>query len=216
MLFIVKSAKQKSTFSAMIHWLFLMVIQIHHPCWEINIVVIPCRLAKHLQATISFFIFNLVEVTLELDSNWNTMQKVRIHTEGKSIMCLELEKGTRIKIRSSNPSPIIPLTFKTSQICFWWKLFDVSFHKKFWGEAEDDRNSPPSWKKASIFQKLHQKVCFQKLTIKELRRQFVKSFTKENQKVVMKIEEMVDVLKKDHKFCAICIFDFNTSGYLWT
>ena len=97
-----------------------MGIQTHHPCWEIHIVVIPCRLAKHLQATISFFIFNLVEVTaLELDSDWNTMQKVRIHTEGKSIMCLELEKGTRIKIRSSNPSLIIPLMLKTSQICFW-------------------------------------------------------------------------------------------------
>ena len=131
-------------------------------------------------------------------------------------MCLELEKGTRIKIRSSNPSLIIPLMLKTSQICFWWKLFDVSFHKKIFGEAEDDRNSPPSWKKASIFQKLHQKVCSQKLTIKELRRQFVKSFTKESQKVVMKIEEMVDVLKKNHKFCAICIFFFNTKGQLFS
>ena len=32
----------------------------------------------------------------------------------------------------------------------------------------------------------------------------------------MKIEEMVDVLKKNHKFCAICIFFFNTKGQLFS
>ena len=59
----------------------MMAIQIHHPCWEILIVVIPCHLAESLQATISSFIFNLIIFTLGLDSNWNTMQQVRIQAK---------------------------------------------------------------------------------------------------------------------------------------
>ena len=56
-----------------------MVIQIYHPIW-IHIVGIHCHQAKSLQATISSFIFNLIIYSLELDSNWNTMQQVRIPT----------------------------------------------------------------------------------------------------------------------------------------
>ena len=59
----------------------MMVVQIHHPCWEIHIVVIPCHLAKSLQATTSSFIFILMLKSLELDSNWNMMQQVRSHTK---------------------------------------------------------------------------------------------------------------------------------------
>ena len=59
----------------------MMVIQTHHPCLEIHIVVIPCRQAEHLQATNSSFIFILIIDILELDSNWNTMQQVRMHTK---------------------------------------------------------------------------------------------------------------------------------------
>ena len=44
-------------------------------------IVIPPHLAKYPQATNSLFIFILIIQTLELDSNWNTMQQVRIHTE---------------------------------------------------------------------------------------------------------------------------------------
>ena len=43
--------------------------------------VIPCRQAKSLQATISSFIFILILEKLELDSNWNTIQQVRIHAK---------------------------------------------------------------------------------------------------------------------------------------
>ena len=53
----------------------------HHPCWEIHIVVIPCHLAKSLQATTFLFIFILIIMALELDSNSNMMQQVRIHTK---------------------------------------------------------------------------------------------------------------------------------------
>jgi hypothetical protein len=56
----------------------MMVVQIHHLSWEI-IVVIPSHLAKSLQATTSSFIFILMIMALKLDSNWNTMQQVRIH-----------------------------------------------------------------------------------------------------------------------------------------
>ena len=76
-------------FIGLIHWQFMMEVQIHHPCWEIHIVVIPCHQAKSLQATTSSFIFILILLFLELDSNWNTMQQVIIH----SIMCWEIEKG---------------------------------------------------------------------------------------------------------------------------
>ena len=31
---------------------------------------------------------------------------------------------------------------KNSQIVFWWKLLDVSFHQIFFWEVEDDRNRP--------------------------------------------------------------------------
>ena len=67
-------------FTGMIHWKFMTEIQIHRPCWEIHIVGIPYHLAKHLQATNSSFIFILILLVLELDSNWNTLQQVRIHT----------------------------------------------------------------------------------------------------------------------------------------
>ena len=43
--------------------------------------VIPCHLAKSLQATTSSFIFILMLKSLELDSNWNIMQQVRSHTK---------------------------------------------------------------------------------------------------------------------------------------
>ena len=46
--------------SGAIHWQFMMVVQIHRPCWEIHIVVIPCHLAKHRQAISSSFIFSLI------------------------------------------------------------------------------------------------------------------------------------------------------------
>jgi hypothetical protein len=59
-----------------------MVVQIHHPCWEIHIVAIPHHLAiaKSLQATNSSFIFELIVLTLEKDSKWNIMQQVKIIT----------------------------------------------------------------------------------------------------------------------------------------
>ena len=66
-------AKKLILILVLIHWLFMMVIQIHHPCWS-NIVGIPCHPAKSLQATISFCIFILVLLALELDSNWNTVR----------------------------------------------------------------------------------------------------------------------------------------------
>ena len=71
-------------FLGLIHWQFMMVVQIHHPCWEIHIVVIPCHQAKSLQATTSSFIFILILLSLEMDSNWNTMQQVRIHMPNPS------------------------------------------------------------------------------------------------------------------------------------
>ena len=43
--------------------------------------VIPCRLAKSLLATTSLFIFIRILEKLELDSNWNTIQQVRIHAK---------------------------------------------------------------------------------------------------------------------------------------
>ena len=43
--------------------------------------VIPCRLAKSLPTTTSLFIFILILEKLELDSNWNTIQQVRIHAK---------------------------------------------------------------------------------------------------------------------------------------
>ena len=68
----------------------MMVLQVHHPFWEIRIAAIPCRQAKSLQATNYSFIFIRMDLTLELDSNWNTMKQVRIL---QSNMSLELEKG---------------------------------------------------------------------------------------------------------------------------
>ena len=59
----------------------MMVFQIHPPSWEIHIVVILFHLAKSLPATTSSFIFILIIKTLELDSNWNIMQQVRIYTK---------------------------------------------------------------------------------------------------------------------------------------
>ena len=55
--------------SVMIHWLFMMGVQIHHPCWKIHIVVIPYHPAESLQATNSSFIFNLMLQPLELVLN---------------------------------------------------------------------------------------------------------------------------------------------------
>ena len=46
--------------SGVILSVFLMEIQIHHPCWQIHIVVIPCHPVKSLQATISSSIFILI------------------------------------------------------------------------------------------------------------------------------------------------------------
>ena len=85
--------KSKYAFSVMIHCPYIMVVQMHHSCWEIHIVVISCHLAKSLQATNYSFIFIRMDITLELDSNWNTMKQVRIL---QSIMCLELEKDKKI------------------------------------------------------------------------------------------------------------------------
>ena len=71
----------------MIPWVFLMGVQTHHPCcWDIHIVVIPCHLAKSLPATNSSFIFILIMLTLQLDSNWNIMQQVRTIAH-----CLDLD-----------------------------------------------------------------------------------------------------------------------------
>ena len=80
-----------------------MGIQTHHPRWEIHIVVIPCRLVKHLQATISSFVFILIIKTLELDSNWNTKQQVRIYLKYYAIKVLP-------NIRYHNPLLIINLS----------------------------------------------------------------------------------------------------------
>ena len=44
-------------------------------------VVIPYHLAKSLQATTLSFISILMVLRLELDSDWNTMQQVRINTK---------------------------------------------------------------------------------------------------------------------------------------
>ena len=62
--------------------------------------VIPCRLTKHLQATNSSFIFILIINILELDSNWNTLQQVRIHTQSRFlfILCLCQKKDLKIGI----------------------------------------------------------------------------------------------------------------------
>ena len=67
--------------SGVIHWEFMMGIQIHQTCWEIHIVVIPCHPVESLQATTSSFIFILIKGVLELDSNWNTMQQVRMYSK---------------------------------------------------------------------------------------------------------------------------------------
>ena len=83
--------------SGMIHWKFMMEIQIHHPCWEI-ILGIPCRLATHLQTTNSSFIFILIINILELDSNWNTLQQVRIHTQSRFLLTLCLCQKKDLKI----------------------------------------------------------------------------------------------------------------------
>ena len=56
-------------------------IQIHHPCWEIHIVVTPCHQAKSLQGTTSSFIFILIIMPVQLDLSWNTIQQVRIHAK---------------------------------------------------------------------------------------------------------------------------------------
>ena len=53
-------------------------------------IVIPPHLAKYPQATTSLFIFILIIWTLELDSNWNTMQQVRILVT----LCLEQRNRT--------------------------------------------------------------------------------------------------------------------------
>ena len=68
-------------FPVLIHWPYMMVVQMHHPCWKIHIVAIPCLLAKFLQPGTSSFIFFLIIIGLELDSNWNIMQQVRINTQ---------------------------------------------------------------------------------------------------------------------------------------
>ena len=62
----------------------------HHPFQKINIVVIPYHPAKSLQATTLSFIFILVTYILKLDSNWNTMQQVRILVT----LCLEQRNRT--------------------------------------------------------------------------------------------------------------------------
>ena len=60
-----------------------------HPRWLENI-VIPHHQAKSLQATNSYFIFNLMGLAHQLDSNWNTMQQVRILVT----LCLEQRNRT--------------------------------------------------------------------------------------------------------------------------
>ena len=75
----------------------MMVIQIHHPCWEFHIVVIPCHLVKSLQATNSYFIFILIISALQLDSNWNIMQKVRRLFKVKLFTCRSIINGFALK-----------------------------------------------------------------------------------------------------------------------
>ena len=58
------------------------------------------------------------------------------------------------------------------------------------------------WKRASFFQTLQKKVCFQKLTIKGKRRQFVKSFTKTKFRKLVKIEEMADIFLNSANFAS--------------
>ena len=87
---------------------------------------------------------------------------------------------------------------KTSQI---WKLFDVSFHQKFFLKLRMIEIGPRGrWKRASIFQTSHpsKKVCFQrkKKTICQIFHQ------KKNQKVLMKIEEMADVFLNSANFAS--------------
>ena len=59
----------------------MMGIQKHQTSWKIHIVGIPCQIAKSPQETISSFVFKLMIMALELDSNWNTMQQVRMYLE---------------------------------------------------------------------------------------------------------------------------------------
>ena len=66
----------------------MMEVQWHRR-WLENI-VIPHHLAKYLQATNFSFIFTLMGMAHQLDSNWNTMQKVRILVS----LCLEQRNRT--------------------------------------------------------------------------------------------------------------------------
>ena len=109
-----------------IHWWFMMGVQIHRPCWEIHIVVIPCHLAKSLQATNSSFIFILIVGALQLDLNWNIMQQVRII---RHYLDLNLnEQNTRFfHIQQIN------LIHKRKKI-FWADLeICTLLHKNKWG-----------------------------------------------------------------------------------
>jgi hypothetical protein len=56
----------------------MILNQIHHPFWKGD-VGIPYQLAKSLQPTTLSLNFILMVLQLELDSNWNTVQQVRIN-----------------------------------------------------------------------------------------------------------------------------------------
>ena len=83
--------------------------------WKIHIVEIPCQLAKSLQETISSFIFKLIVIILELDSNWNTMQQVRMYSKYYAIKvsCYKKTTGYHIAKRESN-STLVSITMRTN------------------------------------------------------------------------------------------------------
>ena len=71
---IIKCEKKNIPFvSAMISCPFMMVIQVHHICWE-SIAVIQFLPAMSHQTMRSWFIFILMVLEQKLDSNWNTIQ----------------------------------------------------------------------------------------------------------------------------------------------
>ena len=99
----------------------------------------------------------------------------------------------------------IPSIFiKTSQIFFWWKLFDFSFHQIFFGKLRMLKVGPRGrWKRSSIFQTSHpsKKSMLPKANDQRKQKTICQIFhQKKIQKVLMKIEEMADVFLNSANF----------------
>ena len=118
-----------------------MVVQILHPCWEFHIAVIPCHLAKYLQATSYSFVFILVIFILELDSNWNIMQQVRIHkykADSCTICAVSYEKRTR-KINYQSLDFVLGSVIHVTlviihhyfDLILWWQLYKTHLKNSF-------------------------------------------------------------------------------------